>query len=284
MKRFNHSEAGFATMNTQIDQFQQGDVHDFLSLAADEGWICDHWEFDFLLRSFAPGCLVARVDDAPVAFITAIKYDKSGWLGNLLVRSDMRSKGIGSMLMKKSLKVLMDAGARTVWLTASDAGKAIYERLGFVAIDTIKRWRGMGGGVDAPAPVPCSPVDIPALDQSGWGDMREVILSHLLGRGKVVSNYGGFLICQHSTGGMQVGPWGATGRAAAEELLDTALAEVGEATRVFLDVPLRNVDAVTLLHSRHFSIRGSTALMFLGEVPAYNPSRIYALASMGSMG
>jgi GNAT superfamily N-acetyltransferase len=268
----------------QIDRFRQDDVNDFLVLAAEEGWICYRWEFEFLLRSFAQGCLVARVADAPVAFITAIKYEKSGWLGNLLVRSDLRGKGIGSTLLKKSLMALVNAGTRTVWLTASDAGKAIYEQLGFIAIDTIKRWRGTVTGAAAEGVSPYSRDDILAMDRAGWGDMRESILAEVIQRGKVAANGGGFLISQHTADGVQLGPWGAAGRETAGELLDEALAGAGGETRVFLDVPVRNVEAATLLHSRSFSIRGSTALMFLGEMPVYDPSRIYALASMGSMG
>lgn len=271
-------------MKMRIERFRQDDVHEFLSIAADEGWICDRWEFDFLLRVFPQGCLVARVAETPVAFITAIKYGKSGWLGNLLVRSDARSKGIGSALMKQSLKVLVDAGVRTVWLTASEAGKAIYTRLGFVTVDTIKRWRGTGTGEGATDAVHFSPSDILSMDQAGWGDTREVILTELIKRGKVEANRGGFLIRQHTSGGMQIGPWVAAGCSAAGELLDAVLAKGGKGTPVFLDVPVRNLDAADLLDCRDFTIRGSTALMFLGEMPAYNPSRIYALASMGSMG
>ena len=127
-----------------IDRFRHEDLTDFLTLAAKENWICGRWELDFLLRHFPQGCLAMRIDDAPVAFITAIKYGTSGWIGNLVVSKDLRGKGIGSALMGKALAALLEAGARTVWLTASEAGRFIYERLGFDAIDAVKRWYGSG--------------------------------------------------------------------------------------------------------------------------------------------
>ena len=268
----------------KIDRFRHEDLEPFLHLASEENWICGRWEFAFLLGHFPQGCLAVRIDDAPVAFITSIKYGKSGWIGNLVVRKDLRGKGIGTTLMKNALADLVDAGARTVWLTASEAGKHIYERSGFAVIDMVKRWFGIGtGGLDA-HPGDVSIADVLAMDNSGWGDMRESILTELLERGTVMVCNGGFLIGQPADGSMQLGPWGAEGRKAAKKLLDGARIRAGDGTRIFLDAPVRNIDAAVLLHSRGFTLGGSALLMYLGEKPAYDPTRIYALASMGSMG
>jgi len=267
-----------------IDRFRHEELSDFLALAAAENWICGRWEFDFLLSNFPQGCLVMRMDDAPVAFITAIKYGTSGWIGNLVVRRDLRGKGFGSALMGKALEALLEAGARTVWLTASEAGKSIYERLGFDAIDAVKRWYGSGScGVGGEATDFCR-TDLLALDRAGWGDDRAKIIAEARTRGNVIARDGGFLISQPGAEGVQLGPWGADGPETAGALLDIARARAGEGTRLFLDVPARNVDAAPLLLSRRFALRGSALLMFLGDKPAYEPGRIYALASMGSMG
>lgn len=268
----------------KIDRFRHEDLDTFLHLASEENWICGRWEFAFLLRQFPQGCLAVRIDDAPVAFITSIKYGKSAWIGNLVVRKKMRGKGIGSTLMKRALADLVDAGARTVWLTASETGKKIYERSGFAVIDMLKRWFGMGtGGLDVEPGDVCT-ADILAMDHAGWGDRRESILIELLELGTVMVRNGGFLICQPADGCMQLGPWGSEGRNTAKQLLDGARISAGDGTRIFLDAPVRNVDAAVLLHSRGFTLGGSALLMYLGEKPAYDPTRIYALASMGSMG
>jgi len=267
-----------------IDLFRHEDMDPFLHLASAENWICDRWEFAFLLRHFPQGCLAARMDDAPVAFITSIKYGKSGWVGNLVVRKELRGKGIGSALMKRTLATLVDAGARTIWLTASEAGKSIYERSGFIVADMVKRWFGIGTAGSYVEPGDIFATDILAMDHSGWGDMRECLFTELLERGTVTVKSGGFLIGQPCNGSMQLGPWGALGRNTAIELLDCARIRAGEGTRVFLDAPVRNIDAAEILHSRGFVLGGSALLMYLGEKPAYDPTRIYALASMGSMG
>ncbi len=268
----------------QIDAFRHEDVDAFLSLAAEENWISGRWEFDVLLRHFPQGCLAARADSGPMAFITSVRYGSSGWIGNLIVHKNQRSKGVGSALMVRATEILLGAGARTVWLTASEAGKPIYERLGFRAIDVIKRWHGTGRGCasmkDDYFPLP----EAVAIDQAGWGDARETILSQTRERGTLAAFDGGFLISQPLAIGVQLGPWGVTEQRTAVQLLDTAQTRAGSATALFLDVPAHNVDAARLLYSRGFNIGGSALLMYLGEKPAYDPSRIYALATMGSMG
>jgi ribosomal protein S18 acetylase RimI-like enzyme len=267
-----------------IDWFRHDDVDVFLELAAAEGWICDRWEFDFLLRTFPLGCLVERANGRAVAFVTSIKYGRSGWIGNLLVREELRGKGSGAALMQEALNSLVEAGAETVWLTASEQGKSIYERLGFVAIDTIKRWTGLGREGDAAVIRGISTAQMVVLDQAGWGDRREAIIAAVAERGMVCGGYDGFLVAQPLTVGIQVGPWGCSSREAAAKHLDKALATAGAGTRVFLDVPVRNVAASALLYARGFRVNRTNTLMYLGHTPDYNPEHVYALASMGSMG
>ena len=72
------------------DLFRDDDTAEFLTLAAGEGWITDQWELDVLRATLPQGCLVRRIGTIPVAFITALRYDRSGWIGNLLVSQEQR--------------------------------------------------------------------------------------------------------------------------------------------------------------------------------------------------
>ncbi len=267
----------------RIDRFRHEDLTAFMALADAEGWICESWEFEFLFRVFPGGCLAARDHDTPVGFITAVKYGKSGWIGNLIVRPEIRGRGVGSVLMRRALAVLADAGARTVWLAASDHGKPLYERLGFVEVDTIKRWCGSGSGRGEPSRLEAAAADLLEEDMAGWGDDRSAILEEVAKRGTTFVQNDGFLVSQPCGPARQFGPWGAAGRQTAAALFALARAQA-PAARIFLDVPVGNVAAASLLHGAEFTVRGSAALMCLGERPPYDPARIYALASMGSMG
>jgi ribosomal protein S18 acetylase RimI-like enzyme len=260
----------------------RADIAPFLSLAEREGWITGRWEFEFLLQTFPQGCFVWREQGEVVGYLTSVKYGKSGWIGNLLVREDARRHGIGRALMERAVAALLKSGVETIWLTASDLGSGLYRKLGFAPIDSINRWRGQGA-----AHLPTKPADhdldaIRAVDRVGWGDRREPLLKVICGRGRLHTSSGGFICAQDHGCGTQVGPWGCLIGGQAGQLLDQALGQGSD--DIFLDVPSGNFQARELLEPRGFRITGSTLLMYLGDRPLYQPGSIYALASMGSMG
>lgn len=259
------------------------DIPDFLSMARKEGWVTAAWEFEFLLRQYPAGCLAWRENGMSLGYVTALKHDKSGWIGNLLVDYQARRRGIGKRLMKGALDALLAGGVETCWLTASAQGEGLYRELGFVPIDSINRWVGEGGfGKVLLGLGPSDREAIGQVDRAGWGDRRIALLEITSSRGRTFCGNHSFLCCQPWEDGTQLGPWGSLLEAQAEPLLDLALS--GIEGRVFLDVPAGNLKAASLLSQRGFSIRGTNILMYLGERPLYEPSKVYALASMGSMG
>ena len=266
-----------------IDRFRTGDIDDFLFLAEREGWICDRWEFDFILGTFPEGCFTAKVREGNAGFVTSIKYGTSGWIGNLIVMKELRGFGIGRLLMGKALAALAAAGAETVWLTASEEGRHLYETLGFSKIDSVTRWIGKGTGRDVKKAGMHSRNEILAIDQGGWGDRRESLIDAALSRGRLSSLPQSFIVSQRGRTGVQIGPW--CGDAAdGGILIDDALAWGGKGEKVFLDVPERNRFQAGNLSKRGFSVKGRALLMFRGLPPAYAPEKVFALGSMGSIG
>ena len=267
-----------------IDQFRQTDIEPFLEMAAQEGWICDRWELEFLLPAFPAGCLVWRDANRPVAFVTAVKYDRSGWIGNLIVSPLLRGQGTGSTLMLAALAALEAAGAETVWLTASAAGRPIYEKLGFQAVDTVHRWRGKGVAGSKALQTSHELTAFKTVDRAGWGDYRELIFAALSGKGNMFTASDGFLCRHRYADGVQLGPWGCLTPDTARRLLEQALQSPGELVKTFLDMPGGNREGAKLLDLSGFRVAGSTLLMYRGRQPAYRPELIYGLASMGSFG
>ncbi len=262
--------------------FRNDEISEFLSLAAEEGWISNAWELEFLRAVFPSGCLARRNKGISVAFLTSIKYEKSGWIGNLLVRKEWRGQGLGSALFQRALEVLEQLGTRTIWLTASEYGRPIYERHGFLAIDTVHRWQANGHIL---AGTPDSDYrEILALDETGWGDRREELLRATINHGSSNLLPGGFLIRQRWGSTIQIGPWSSSNPRIAAQLLESGITVTTDGPRILLDVPAGNSEAAKLLYGTGFSRQSSTTLMYRGEKPAYAPERIYALASMGSMG
>lgn len=266
-----------------LEPFRFYQVPLFLAQAQKEGWRCEEREFRFVLKVFPSGCWVARKEGRVSGFVTSIKYQRSGWIGNLLVRQRHRGHGIGRMLMARALASLDDAGASTIWLTASEAGRPLYEKLGFVARDRVVRWRGRGIAASVTAQDLVDRPRVEELDRLGWGDNRSLILDDVLEHGALLENDGGYCVMQKVADGFQLGPWGCKTKDQATDLLDRALALAGSG-EVVLDSPESNLVAASILEKAGLNPSGRTVLMYRGATPAYQPELIYALASMGSMG
>ena len=265
----------------QISPFSPNDIHPFLSLAKDEGWISTRRELAFLLERSPDGCLVCHEDGKQVGFVTAVQYGKSGWIGNLLVAATARGRGIGTALFKQAMHVLQGNGTSTVWLTASTYGRPIYERNGFRLCDQVRRWERPGESEKQHMPTVVMLPDWQEIDYLGWGDARNELLAYAVANGTAVGAEKGFLVLQRLGNSEQIGPFGALNSTAAEQLLEQMLPVAG---RVLLDVPSSNRPASKLLTSRGFTVSSEVDLMYAGQPPAYHPEHIFGLASMGSMG
>jgi GNAT superfamily N-acetyltransferase len=263
--------------------FTAAHIDSFLQLAAAEDWITDRRELEFLTRCFPQGCLVGTVDAEPVAFITAMRYAASAWIGNLLVTPGYRRQGLARALMATVLQRLESNGCATVWLTASSDGAHLYQTLGFVQIDTVQRWR-LSGTLTAELPCAVDLENAVVLDRLGWGDSRTNLFAGMQNCAGWLLGKDGFLRCLPVGAGLQLGPWGAlTGRCAAK-LLEQTMKKVKGEGEIFLDAPQRNPAASRLLQSHGFTRSGGTLLMYRGRIPEYKPEYVYALASMGSYG
>jgi predicted GNAT family acetyltransferase len=238
---------------------------------------------EFLLNSYPEGCLVTVADGKPVAFITAIRYGRSAWIGNLLVVPQFRCQGIGRDLMQQVLQGLDLSGCETVWLTASADGAHLYQTLGFVQIDRVRRWQGCAApGHQVEKSIPKERVVM--IDSQGWGDERRLIFDNLPENCRCFATDDGFLVHSPCGDGLQIGPWvGVSGESAAR-MLGTAMGKGGAMVPVCLDVPEKNRHAAELLLSLGFSVSGETLLMYRGGAPDYHAEYIYSLASMGSYG
>jgi len=268
--------------------FCSADIPAFIEMAQHENWVVETWELEFLIESFPTGCLVEReASGKSIAFVTSLRHNRSGWIGNLIVGSSHRGRGLGEKLFLAALKGLQDAGAETVWLTASSMGMKLYEKHGFSRVDTIQRWVGSGGGSFATATSinePPSPLVFP-LDALPWGDRRELLLQTVMGRGESIITKDGFVTLQPSgKNRFQLGPFVALNQAAAATLLALAHKKIMEDTAIYIDSPASNNIASQLLKNSSFRVAGSNELMFWGKTPDYRSELLYGLATMGSCG
>lgn len=273
-----------------IEPFRTEDIPGFLELAEAEGWLSDPWEFCHLLTAFPCGCFIARDRSGGPAggYVTALRHERSGWIGNLIVRPERRGEGVGQALFLRALNALRAAGTETVWLTASRMGKSLYEKHGFSRIDTISRWSGNAGQRQVDHKPAAGGADIAAvvgaMDHRAWGDRRDGLLEAVVGRGELIVSGSGFLVVQPCRAAAQFGPFAAQDCSAAERLLNAALRSLSPGTAYCLDTPDLNGPALELFAAKGLRITGSNELMYSGVKPDYRPEMIYGLATMGSCG
>ena len=76
----------------------------FMSLAVDEGWRVPGFELTLFQ---GPWCEYAHVLDVNgfCGLVTAVAYEKSAWIGNLIVPSQYRGKGMGRTCSKWCLRI-----------------------------------------------------------------------------------------------------------------------------------------------------------------------------------
>jgi GNAT superfamily N-acetyltransferase len=157
------------------------------SILADDWGDRRSW-FDFALAS--PACRVFVADDAGNAIGTAVLtiHGAVGWIGTIWVAPTARRSGIGSDLTQATIDAAEAAGCRTLLLVATDAGRPMYERLGFGVqtwYRTMETPSGSGQGTAGrtdPAIRAFRSGDLPslvALDRAATGEDRAVNLERL---------------------------------------------------------------------------------------------------------
>ncbi len=89
-----------------------------------------------LLQHFGRGYFHARVitDAGGIAGVGhGIATGSTGWVGNIIVRPDVRNRGLGSRITAEVIDVLRARGCSTLLLIATQLGEPVYRKLGFRA-------------------------------------------------------------------------------------------------------------------------------------------------------
>jgi len=262
------------------------DWEQFFELANGENWRVPQFELQLFQGPWARYAHV--IDDHGFCGLgTAIAYQNSAWIGNLIVPPQKRGRGYGGTLFKAMLAELVGQGIRSIWLTASLQGQPIYQRAGFVEVARIERWVLPASsdvtGVSDQGP---SPVEVLFReDQRAWGENRQQLLSVLAGHGRIFSDKSGTALLQVWSDLQIIGPWYAKSPDLdqSSKLLEMMVAQANPAAELVLDVfAARGLG--TLLLGAGFGLTGEVALMVYGDRCGIDLESMLSLASLGSIG
>lgn len=210
-------------------------------------------------------------------------FGATGWIGALGVVPRARGRGIGAALTEACVAWLRERGAQTVLLHATDAGRPVYERVGFVAEGRSRAWRG--GPAHAPPGPGLRPLRagdraaIAALDEAVTGERRGPVLdaiSPLTGLAAVAGgDVAGYLLSS---------PWGAGPAVLArEEAAGVALLSAARgATQgpAILTLPDENHAGVAALQRWGFRAVNHAERMRLGPEVAWDARGLFGMYNL----
>ena len=272
------AEAGMAP----LVEMRETDAPAGFALSEEAGWnqTAEDW---LLLIRLGRAFGIPGSEGRLVATGLALPYPSAfGWIGMVIVHGPYRRHGLATRLMERSLAELRDRGL-VPFLDATPAGRPVYERMGFRAVEALTRWRGQGGGPEAHDLPPLVDVaEIAELDRSAFGVDRSAVLADLLARKGALSRRDpggdGFLLARTGRTASYVGPVVARETGTALRLLESALAEISGP--VLVDVPDRQAEVNGLLAERGFGPERPFTRMALDQDTGFgDPALVRAIAA-----
>jgi GNAT superfamily N-acetyltransferase len=235
-------------------------------------------------RSPNGAILVAEGDGGGVSGVACCAaFEATGWIGAVGVAPEARRHGVGTALTEAAVRWLRNRGAQTVLLYATEAGRPVYERLGFVTEERAVAWRGVSG---AAPPQDLQRLGEPdrarlrALDARATGERRDAVLDTILPLAGVAvdgGERGGLL------GWAIASPWGA-GTAIAADRPEVGVALMAAATAGpaagTLIVPDGNIAATDALRAWRFVRLNDALRMRLGPAIPWRPDMQFGLFNL----
>jgi GNAT superfamily N-acetyltransferase len=209
-------------------------------------------------------------------------FATSGWIGAVGVAPEARRSGLGTALTEAAVQWLRGRGARTVLLYATEAGRPVYERLGFVAEERAIAWRGVAGAappLDLQRLGDADRARLRTLDHGVTGERRDNVLDAINPLAGVFAPGG----VNGMVGWAIASPWGA-GTAIASTRPETGVALMAAATSGpsagTLIVPDGNLAAGDALRAWRFVRLNDALRMRLGPAVAWNPDQQFGLFNL----
>ena len=205
-----------------------------------EGWISETRDvFEAFYVHDPHGCFVGEHDGHPIGMIVATAYERSGFLGELIVDPDHRGHGCGAQLLKHAIAYLRGRGCGSFYLDGDTPAVPLYKRLGFRVVCRSLRFLGEVEQFHSPRVRAMKTDDLAAvarIDRDEFGEDRSFFLTgkhrdnpefcHMLfDDGRLT----GYIFAQPGNDIVSVGPWWvADGEKHGLDLLRSVAASAGD--------------------------------------------------------
>jgi len=272
-------EKTLAHKGLALRSVESDDLPAALALSSQAGWnqLPGDWAI-FLDHGNVYGLFTA--DRKLIATAATLAYQPSfAWISMVLVDESWRRQGLATFLLRKCLRDLEEQGRAPV-LDATEAGSAVYRKLGFVIHNSLSRMHSprpvplpIEPGPDALRLAPWRPEILPkalSWDTSRFGGNRDFILSAFAKSSPKLAwtlrlpngSLSGYALGRAGRRATQFGPLCATSDEGAAALLNQLVSQSEGPT--YLDVPQQRSSFIRLLLDHGWSeersfLRMSTA-------------------------
>jgi len=254
-----------------IRRMQVTDLAFAAQCTANEGWASETLaSFEGFYQHDPEGCLLAERGGHPVGICIATAYGHAGFVGELIVRPEVRGQGIGAALLNRATAYLHERGAATVYLDGVVKATPLYERHGFRKVCRSLRFSGALAGSQNPHVRRMQAGDLPsvfALDRQAFGADRSFFLAyrlrlfpelcHVMIEGDRLK---GFIPGRRGESWTAAGPWVMTRHVMAHRARDSvgllaSLANAAGVASISIGVLETHHNAVELIRSLGFTLR-----------------------------
>jgi predicted N-acetyltransferase YhbS len=149
----------------RIRRMTPADVDPVVAAFIRENWGDRRLNLDFVTRHAESHPFVAEVDGQIVGTGVLSVNGSVGWIGTVWVEPAWRRRGVGMALTQATIDAAESAGCRTLLLVATDAGRPLYEKIGFEVQTSYRILEAPGLGDEAVDPRirPFKTADLPAM-------------------------------------------------------------------------------------------------------------------------
>lgn len=270
-------------MGFEIRAMTAADLDAAVALGRAQGWRDRLRFYEFVLRTSTCLPLVGLVEGRVVATGLGTVSMPVGWIGAIVVEEGLRRRGLGRAMTETICEALRAAGCVVLSLEATDAGRPLYEQMGFRVVTSYHQLQA--DHLPEPPVTPpgarvrtVEPADLQGileLDRLATGEDRSEPLNKLaeaggwvLERGDVVR---GYLLPAERAYGVIVAPDFEDGL----HLLDLHRHVVPEGAHVRAGIPHEHERAWTELQARGWQETWRAPRLLLGPDVHWRPEWIW---------
>jgi ribosomal protein S18 acetylase RimI-like enzyme len=235
-------------------------------MIASVGWSSQNRPvFEAFLQNDPAGCFIAEMEGRPIGTAIGTPYGNCGFIGEVIVREELRNQGIGRHLVEHVIAYLQSRGARSIYLDGAERAIPLYERLGFRRICPSLRLAGKLQPKTHPHLRPMEGTDLAGIiqfDRQAFGADRSFFLRWRFEQHpdlafiyEVAGVASGYILARRYGAAVSVGPWLA-GEAVTNplDMLEALAVRTGDAI-LHIGVLECNTLALKLLEDAGFQVR-----------------------------